>query len=78
MPEDKQPPSPHREGSRRYRWPWAILIAVVIAVLLAVLWMSREVARTKKFREQGRLFFPVTLSQVFSERASSPIQCGPI
>jgi len=35
----------------RYRWPWVVLAAVVLAVVLAVLWMSREVNRMRRIRE---------------------------
>ncbi len=35
----------------RYRWPWFVLAAVLLAVLLAFLWMSREVERTRRLRE---------------------------
>ena len=35
---------------RRYRWPWFVLGAVVLAVLLAILWMSKEIERTRRLR----------------------------
>ena len=35
----------------RYRWPWMILAAGVLAVVLAVLWMSREVDRMRRIRD---------------------------
>jgi hypothetical protein len=40
-------PRPH------YRWPWFVLGAVVLGIVLAVLWMSIEVARTKRNREMN-------------------------
>ena len=43
-----------RENSgtqRRYIWPWFVLAAFLIAILLAVLWMSREIERTRRIRE---------------------------
>ena len=40
-----QPPNPH------YRWPWFVLGAVLLAILLAVLWMSWEIQRTKRIRD---------------------------
>ncbi len=36
---------------RRYTWPWFVLAAFLIAILLAVLWMSREIERTRRIRE---------------------------
>ena len=38
-------PTPH------FRWPWVVLAAFVLAVALAVLWVSAEVRRTKQRRE---------------------------
>ncbi|HYG36456.1 MAG TPA: hypothetical protein VEC99_16805 [Clostridia bacterium] len=35
----------------RYTWPWFLLAGVLLAILLAVLWVSREVQRTRKFRD---------------------------
>ena len=40
------------EKPRRYRWPWFVLAAFVVFVLLAVLWMSfavRNVERERNF-----------------------------
>ena len=34
-----------------YRWPWFVLAAVVLAFLLAGIWMSREVRRTRQLRD---------------------------
>jgi Na+/melibiose symporter-like transporter len=36
---------------RRYTWPWYLLGAVVLAIVLAVLWMSKEVERLRLIRE---------------------------
>ena len=36
---------------RRYVWPWFVLGAFILAGILAVLWMSQEVARTRRIRE---------------------------
>jgi hypothetical protein len=38
-------------AQRRYRWPWFLLGAVVLAILLAVLWMSKEVERLRMIRD---------------------------
>jgi formylglycine-generating enzyme required for sulfatase activity len=50
----------------RYRWPWFVLGAVILAVLLAVLWMSKEFARARRIREEN---FP---SRTGSENAPAP------
>jgi hypothetical protein len=43
------PPDP---GNRRhYKWPWFVLAAVLLAIALAVLWMSKEIARTRRIRD---------------------------
>ncbi len=34
-----------------YRWPWFILGAVVLAIVLAVIWMGFEIERTKRNRD---------------------------
>ena len=41
-------PSPE---PRRYVWPWALLVMLVLGILLAILWVSAEVRRTKERRE---------------------------
>jgi hypothetical protein len=46
------PPSP------RYRWPWFVLAAFVVAVILAVLWMSAEVRRQQRYRQLDTPEFP--------------------
>src|SRR5207244_3711321 len=35
----------------RYRWPWLLLAAFLLAILLAVLWMNKEIERTKRIRD---------------------------
>lgn len=35
----------------RYKWPWYLLGAVLLAFALAVLWMSREVERMRLIRD---------------------------
>jgi hypothetical protein len=42
---------PDPQHKRRYTWPWFVLAAVLLAIVLAVLWMSKEVERTRRFRE---------------------------
>jgi cytochrome oxidase assembly protein ShyY1 len=36
---------------RRYAWPWYLLGAVLLAIALAVLWMSKEVERVRRIRD---------------------------
>jgi hypothetical protein len=36
---------------RRYAWPWFVLMALLAAILLAVVWLSFEIARTKRIRD---------------------------
>jgi hypothetical protein len=42
---------PDPQGKRRYTWPWFLLAAVLLAIVLAVLWMSKEVERTRRIRD---------------------------
>src|SRR6266404_114691 len=32
-------------NEQRYRWPWVVLAFLVLGIVLAVLWMSRETRR---------------------------------
>jgi hypothetical protein len=42
---------PEAPGRRRYTWPWFVLAAVLLAVALAVAWMSREVQRARRIHD---------------------------
>ncbi len=42
---------PDHHNKRRYKWPWFVLVAVLLAIVLAVLWMSQEIARTRRIRD---------------------------
>ena len=42
---------PDPRAKRRYTWPWFVLAAVLLAIVLAVLWMSKEVERARLIRE---------------------------
>jgi hypothetical protein len=46
--KDNLPAIPHK---RRYTWPWFVLGAVLLAITLAVLWMSKEIQRTRRIRD---------------------------
>ena len=49
MNDGGNPPDPGNK--RRYTWPWFVLAAVLLATALAVLWMSKEIARTRRIRD---------------------------
>jgi C4-dicarboxylate-specific signal transduction histidine kinase len=34
-----------------YRWPWFVLAGLIVAVVLAVVWMSYAVKRTRMIRD---------------------------
>ncbi|MCX6921672.1 MAG: hypothetical protein NT154_00405 [Verrucomicrobia bacterium] len=65
---------PEPQDKRRYRWPWFVLAAVLLAIALAVLWMSKEIERTRRIRDANT---PVTrtdraaTSQVALEQATT-------
>jgi len=42
---------PETPPRRHYTWPWFVLGAVLLAIALAVLWMSREIERTRRIRD---------------------------
>lgn len=50
MPGNQPQPS-EPQPRRRYTWPWFVLGAVLLGFLLAVLWLSREIARTQRLKE---------------------------
>ena len=39
----------------RYRWPWFVLAAVIVFVLLTILWMSVAIHRTREQSEWAPL-----------------------
>ena len=55
----------------RYRWPWFVLAAVLLAAALAVLWMSREIERTRRIRDLNAPT-PATNRSAISSDPSSP------
>ena len=48
-PLDKLPPL----QKPKYLWPWFVLAAIVLGILLAILWLSREVERTRRLRDSN-------------------------
>jgi hypothetical protein len=36
---------------RNFKWPWFVLAAVLLAILLSIIWMSHEVERTRQQRD---------------------------
>jgi uncharacterized integral membrane protein len=36
---------------RRYRWPWFLLVAAIVALLLTIIWVLGAVRRVKQIRE---------------------------
>ena len=42
---------PDGPDKRHYTWPWFVLGAVLLAIALAVLWMSKEIERTRRIRD---------------------------
>jgi hypothetical protein len=54
MNQSRGTPSP-RTG---YRWPWLVLTALLLGVVLAILWMSFAVRRTRELRDTNPLLSP--------------------
>jgi hypothetical protein len=42
---------PETKSPRRYTWPWFVLAAILLAIALAVLWMSKEVERARRIHD---------------------------
>ncbi len=36
---------------RRYTWPWFLLAAFLAAIVLAAIWLSFEIQRTRRIRD---------------------------
>ena len=49
-------------GVQRYRWPWFVLGAFLLAVVLAVVWMTAEVRRQQRYRNLNTPLFPQVTS----------------
>jgi uncharacterized protein YpmS len=41
---------PNEKPPRRYKWPWFVLVAFVLFVLLAIVWMSFAVRTVEQER----------------------------
>jgi hypothetical protein len=50
MTSEKERP-PDTSPPRRYTWPWFVLGAVLLAIVLAVLWMSKEIERARRIHD---------------------------
>jgi len=50
-PMERRPLDQKNSTKPRYRWPWFLLAAVLLGILLAVLWMSKEIKRIKTYKE---------------------------
>jgi hypothetical protein len=48
MPELNRPPD---ENPPRYKWPWLVGAAVVLAIVLAILWMRAAVNKVERERD---------------------------
>ena len=52
--EIPDPPTP----PQKYRWPWVVLGAFVVAIILAVIWMTAEVRRQESYHQLDTPEFP--------------------
>jgi len=44
-------PEQFRNRQPRYKWPWFVLAAVLLGILLSVLWVTAAARRTRELRE---------------------------
>ena len=56
LPDDKCGPMSEHAPTPRYRWPYFLLAAVVLAIVLAVIWVNHEVQRTRRNRQLNDQF----------------------
>jgi hypothetical protein len=66
---------PDRQDKRRYTWPWFVLAAILLAIALAVLWMSKEVGRARRIHDLNSPAAPAPRG-VTSLVPSSPLVAG--
>jgi hypothetical protein len=50
---------PKTQSQRRYTWPWIVLAAVLLAIALAMAWMSKEIERARRIRDLNAPAAPV-------------------
>ena len=62
---------PEPRNKRRYTWPWFVLAAVLLAIALAVLWMSKEIERARRIHDLNAPT-PRTDNSTTSRAASLP------
>jgi hypothetical protein len=67
--EKAVPPKP------RYTWPWYVAGAVVLAIVLAILWMSKEVERVKRIRDANK---PQSSARAVDDPASAALRVVPL
>ena len=51
MSDNKVNNGPQADKPRRYVWPWFVLAALLVGILLAVVWLSSEIDRTRRIRD---------------------------
>jgi uncharacterized integral membrane protein len=51
--DEPHTPEIHTAKKTRHVWPWFVLAGVILGILLAIFWMSKEVARTRQNREMN-------------------------
>ena len=66
---------PDPKNQRRYTWPWFVLVAVLLAIALAVLWMSKEVERARRIHDLNSPAAPAPRGAT-SLVPSSPLASG--
>lgn len=47
QPDDEKPEA----SAPKYVWPWFVLGAVLLGIVLSVLWLSHEIERTRQIRD---------------------------
>jgi hypothetical protein len=54
------------EKKPQYRWPWFLLVALILAILLTVLWVLGAVRKVRRIREstgQNAALYPTRSRQ---------------
>jgi hypothetical protein len=72
--ESRQEPAPRR----RYTWPWFVLAAFVLAVVLAGIWLLKEVRRVKRIKSSTKELYGLAVPTAPSESTARPIAPGKV
>jgi hypothetical protein len=67
----RMPEQNAKDPKTRYRWPWFLLAAVILAIVLAVIWMSVAVRRVREYRKPEMPSVPAQTTSAETSRTNA-------